>query len=111
MQLTLRPPLGHVTIPLRRLAAAFPRLPKLSAAVILAVVLTTAGAGLLTGRVLPAANQIDLRFRYAPPWPLAPLRFSKLETCEAAPGICLYRGWASRRLPASSRMTSHFFIF
>jgi peptide/nickel transport system permease protein len=71
MQLTLRPPLGNVTIPLRRVAAAFPRLPKLSAAVILAVVLTAAGAGLLTGRVLPAANQIDLRFRYAPPWPLA----------------------------------------
>src|SRR5882724_11080402 len=30
-----------------------------------------AGASLLTGRVLPGANQIDLRFRYAPPWPLA----------------------------------------
>jgi peptide/nickel transport system permease protein len=53
------------------LAAAFPRLPKLSAAVILAVILTAAGASLITGRVLPAANQIDLRFRYAPPWPLA----------------------------------------
>ena len=71
MQITMRPPLGNVKIPLQRLAAAFPRLPKLSAAVILAVVLTAAGAGLLTGRVLPAANQIDLRFRYAPPWPLA----------------------------------------
>jgi len=71
MQITLRPPFGHVKLSLRRVAAAFPRLPKLSAAVILAVVLTAAGAGLLTGRVLPAANQIDLRFRYAPPWPLA----------------------------------------
>jgi hypothetical protein len=71
MQITMRPPLGNVKIPLQRLAAAFPRLPKLSAAVILAVVLTAAGAGVLTGRVLPAANQIDLRFRYAPPWPLA----------------------------------------
>ena len=71
MQITLRPPLGNVKILLQRLAAAFSRLPKLSAAVILAVVLTAAGAGLLTGRVLPAANQIDLRFRYAPPWPLA----------------------------------------
>jgi len=58
-------------MPLQRLAAAFQRLPKLSAAVILAVVLTAAGADLLTGHVLPAANQIDLRFRYAPPWPLA----------------------------------------
>ena len=71
MQITMRPPLGKIKIPLRRLAAAFPRLPKLSAAVVLAVVLTAAGASLLTGRVLPAANQIDLRFRYAPPWPLA----------------------------------------
>ena len=71
MQLTLPPSLGHVKMPLQRLAAAFQRLPKLSAAVILAVVLTAAGADLLTGHVLPAANQIDLRFRYAPPWPLA----------------------------------------
>jgi len=71
MQLTMRPPLGNIKIPLQRLAAVFPRLPKLSAAVILAVVLTAACAGLLTGHVLPAANQIDLRFRYAPPWPLA----------------------------------------
>ena len=71
MQITMRPPLGNVTISLRRLAAAFPRLPKLSAAVVLAVVLAAAGASLLTGRVLPEANQIDLRFRYAPPWPMA----------------------------------------
>ena len=70
MQITMRPPLGNVTIPLRRLAAAFPRLPKLSAAVVFAVILTAAGASLLTGRVLPEANQIDLRFRYAPPWPM-----------------------------------------
>ena len=71
MQISMCPPLGNITIPLRRLAAAFPRLPKLSAAVILVVILTAAGASLITGRVLPAANQIDLRFRYAPPWPLA----------------------------------------
>lgn len=71
MQMSMCPPLGNITIPLRRLAAAFPRLPKLSAAVILAVILTAAGASLITGSVLPAANQIDLRFRYAPPWPLA----------------------------------------
>jgi peptide/nickel transport system permease protein len=71
VQISMCPPLGNITIPLRRLAAAFPRLPKLSAAVILAVILTAAGASLITGSVLPAANQIDLRFRYAPPWPLA----------------------------------------
>src|SRR6516164_9516393 len=71
MQLTLPPSLGHVKMPLQRLAAAFQRLPKLSAAVILAVVLTAAWDDVLTGHVLPAANQIDLRFRYAPPWPLA----------------------------------------
>jgi hypothetical protein len=56
MQITMRHPLSNIKIPLRRLAAAFPRLPKLSAAVVLAVVLTAAGASLLTGRVLPAAN-------------------------------------------------------
>src|SRR6266566_6067801 len=67
----MRPPLSNINILLRRLTAAFPRLPKLSAAVILAVILTAAGASLITGRVLPAANQIDLRCRYAPPWPLA----------------------------------------
>jgi peptide/nickel transport system permease protein len=71
MQITMRAPLGNIKIPLRRLAAAFPRLPKLSAAVVLAVVLTAAGASLLTGHILPEANQIDLRFRYAPPWPMA----------------------------------------
>jgi peptide/nickel transport system permease protein len=71
MQITMRPSLGNIKIPLRRLAAAFPRLPKLSAAVVLAVVLIAAGASLLTGRILPEANQIDLRFRYAPPWPMA----------------------------------------
>ena len=71
MQIIMRPPLGNIKIPLRRLAAAFPRLPKLSAAVVLAVVLIAAGASLLTGRILPEANQIDLRFRYAPPWPMA----------------------------------------
>ena len=36
----------------------------------LGVVLTSLAAGLLTDSVLPEANQIDLRFRYAPPWPL-----------------------------------------
>jgi len=71
VQSTMRPPLSKINILLRRLTAAFPRLPKLSAAVILAVILTAAGASLITGRVLPAANQIDLRCRYAPPWPLA----------------------------------------
>ena len=70
MQVTWRPPIVHSGISLRRWMAVFPGLPKFSAAVILAVVLTAAGAGLLTGSVLPEANQIDLRFRYAPPWPL-----------------------------------------
>jgi peptide/nickel transport system permease protein len=39
--------------------------------VVLLVVLIAASAGWLTGSVLPEANQIDLRFRYTPPWPLA----------------------------------------
>src|SRR5437762_2068528 len=71
MQITWRSPIVSPKLSLRRVVAVFPGLPKLSAAVILAVVLTAIGAGLLTGSVLPEANQIDLRFRYAPPWPLA----------------------------------------
>lgn len=71
MQITWRSPSVSPSVVLRRIVAVFPRLPRVSAAVILAVVLTAAGAGLLTGSVLPEANQIDLRFRYAPPWPLA----------------------------------------
>lgn len=71
MQITWRSPSVSPSLVLRRIVAVFPRLPRVSAAVILAVVLTAAGAGLLTGSVLPEANQIDLRFRYAPPWPLA----------------------------------------
>lgn len=70
MQITLRPPLGTPRISLRRLRTACRGLPRLSAAIILAVVLTALGANWLTGSVLPEANQIDLRFRYTPPWPL-----------------------------------------
>jgi peptide/nickel transport system permease protein len=72
MQITVRSPLIiNSRIRLRRWLAALARLPRLSSAVILAVVLSSLGAGFLTSSVLPEANQIDLRFRYAPPWPLA----------------------------------------
>jgi len=72
MQITVRSPLIiNSRIRLRRWLAVLSRLPRLATAVILAVVLSALGAGLLTSSVLPEANQIDLRFRYAPPWPLA----------------------------------------
>jgi peptide/nickel transport system permease protein len=70
MQIPWRSPIVSPRLSLRRVVAVFPRLPKLSAAVILVVVLTAMGAGLFTRSVLLEANQIDLRFRYAPPWPL-----------------------------------------
>jgi peptide/nickel transport system permease protein len=38
--------------------------------IIVLVLLTAICADLLTGTVLPEANQIDLRYRYATPWPL-----------------------------------------
>ena len=72
MQITMRSPIIIINsrIRLRRWLTGLSRLPKFSTAVILAVVLSALGAGLLTSSVLPEANQIDLRFRYAPPWPL-----------------------------------------
>src|SRR5215831_6494392 len=72
MQITMRSPIIIInsSIRLRRWLTGLSRLPKFSTAVILAVMLSALGAGLLTRSVLPEANQIDLRFRYAPPWPL-----------------------------------------
>jgi peptide/nickel transport system permease protein len=39
--------------------------------VVLVVLLSAMSASLLTSSVLPEPNQIDLRLRYTPPWPLA----------------------------------------
>jgi peptide/nickel transport system permease protein len=71
MQITLRPFPVWPKVSLRRLTTLGFKVPKLSAVIVLLVVLSAASAGLLTGSVLPEADQIDLRFRYAPPWPLA----------------------------------------
>jgi peptide/nickel transport system permease protein len=71
MQITLPPFSRWSAFSLQRLLTSLPKRPGWSAVVVLLMVLITASAGLLTGRVLPEANQIDLRFRYTPPWPLA----------------------------------------
>ena len=71
MQITLPSPIRTSRSSLPRLWLALSRLPRLSGAIVMIVVLTAMGANLLTGTLLPEANQIDLRFRYAPPWPLA----------------------------------------
>jgi peptide/nickel transport system permease protein len=47
------------------------RLPKMPTMIVLLVLLTALSAGVLPGTLLPDANQIDLRYRYAAPWPLA----------------------------------------
>jgi len=39
-------------------------------AIVILVALTAIGADLITTTILPKANQIDLRYRYAEPWPL-----------------------------------------
>lgn len=70
MQITLRPPVRSATLRLRHLAAGLSRLPRFSGAVVLIMVLSAVSAGLLTSSVLPEPNQIDLRLRYTPPWPL-----------------------------------------
>lgn len=46
------------------------KLPKIPTAIVVLVFLTAICANLLTGTLLPEANQIDLRFRYTAPWPL-----------------------------------------
>src|SRR5262245_30212421 len=71
MQITLPAPIRTSSGALPRLWLSLSKLPRLSGAIVMIVVLTAMGANLLTGTLLPEANQIDLRFRYAPPWPLA----------------------------------------
>src|SRR5215472_19152624 len=56
---------------LRGLVVAATRLPKVPTVIVVLVLLTALSADWLTSTILPEANQIDLRFRYAPPWPLA----------------------------------------
>lgn len=71
MQITLRSPQGFPARLRRpRLWASLGHLPRLPTLVIAVVLLGALGANLLAGSVLPEASQIDLRFRYAPPWPL-----------------------------------------
>lgn len=70
MEETIQPaaaiPPGH----LGKLLASAKNLPKIPMAIVILAALTAIFAGLLTSTVLPKANQIDLRYRYTPPWPL-----------------------------------------
>jgi peptide/nickel transport system permease protein len=69
MQETIQPaaiPPGR----LGKLIASAKNLPKLPMAIVILAALTAIFAGLITNTVLPKANQIDLRYRYTPPWPL-----------------------------------------
>jgi peptide/nickel transport system permease protein len=68
--MALRPPNASVSDRLRKLANSARRLPRVSTAIVILVALTSIGAGLITDTILPKANQIDLRYRYAAPWPL-----------------------------------------
>jgi peptide/nickel transport system permease protein len=52
------------------LADSARRLPRVPTAIVILVALTAVGANLITATILPRANQIDLRYRYAEPWPL-----------------------------------------
>jgi peptide/nickel transport system permease protein len=70
MQITMPSFSRRPAFSLPRLLASVPRRPRVSAVVVLLLVLTMMSAGWLTGGILPETNQIDLRFRYAPPWPL-----------------------------------------
>jgi peptide/nickel transport system permease protein len=70
MEETIQPaaaiPPGH----LGKLLASAKDLPKIPLAIVIVAALTAIFAGLITSTVLPKANQIDLRYRYTPPWPL-----------------------------------------
>ncbi len=56
--------------PFQGFLAAARTLPKIPTAIVILVFLTAICANLLTGMLLPEANQIDLRLRYTAPWPL-----------------------------------------
>jgi peptide/nickel transport system permease protein len=68
--MALRPPIAGARGRLRTLADSARRLPRVPTAIVILVALTAIGADLITATILPKANQIDLRYRYAEPWPL-----------------------------------------
>lgn len=71
MQITMRAPFAIGSrLRVQRLRTTLAHLPWLATTVIALVLLSAIGANLLAGSVLPGPNQIDLRLRYAPPWPL-----------------------------------------
>ncbi len=54
----------------RGLVTSARELPIAPTAIVLMVILTALFADLITGTMMPKANQINLRLRYTPPWPL-----------------------------------------
>src|SRR5262249_15621642 len=70
MQTTPRPSADLTSSGIRGLMPVAARLPKAPVVIVVLVLLTAMAADLLTDTVLPEANQIDLRYRYATPWPL-----------------------------------------
>jgi peptide/nickel transport system permease protein len=68
--MALRPPIAGARGRLRKLADTATQLPRVPTAIVILVGLTAIGANLITGMLLPQANQIDLRYRYTAPWPL-----------------------------------------
>lgn len=70
MEIPPRPSVAITRGRLWGLVASSERLPKVPTVIVILVALTAICADLMTGTVLPKANQIDLRFRYTAPWPL-----------------------------------------
>src|SRR5258708_28746418 len=70
--MTTQPPpvTASAGAPFQGFLAAAAKLPKIPTAIVILVFLAAICAHLLTGTLLPEANQIDLRFRYTAPWPL-----------------------------------------
>jgi peptide/nickel transport system permease protein len=67
---TIHPSTAMTRGRLGELVASASKLPKVPTAIVILVALTAISADLITGTILPHANQIDLRYRYTAPWPL-----------------------------------------
>jgi peptide/nickel transport system permease protein len=70
METTIPPATAVTQGRLGELVASARKLPKAPTAIVVLVTLIAISADLITGTVLPQANQINLRYRYTAPWPL-----------------------------------------